>query len=138
MGVTSAAVVLVGLALTAVPFVQPSFRLNYDAHPIGYAFPLIGVVALVAALGLRSRDWDAGAFYATSLMILALLAGTAWGSYPNILIATGDPANNLTVTNATAGAYGMQVGLWWFLIGFGLIVAYQIIAHRAFWGKVQL
>jgi cytochrome d ubiquinol oxidase subunit II len=134
----SAAVVLVGLALTAVPFVQPSFKLNYAVHPIGYAFPVVGLVALVAALGSRRRDWDAGAFYATSLMILALLAGTAWGSYPNILIATNDPANSLTVTNATAGAYGMQVGLWWFFLGFGLIVAYQVCAHRAFWGKVQL
>jgi cytochrome bd ubiquinol oxidase subunit II len=134
----SAAVVLVGLALTAVPFVQPSFKLNYAAHPIGYAFPVAGLVALVAALGSRRCDWDAGAFYATSLMILALLAGTAWGSYPNILIATNDPVNSLTVTNATAGAYGMQVGLWWFFLGFGLIVAYQVCAHRAFWGKVQL
>jgi cytochrome d ubiquinol oxidase subunit II len=134
----SAAVVLVGLALTAVPFVQPAFHLNYEAHPLGYVFPLIGLAALVAALGLRKRDRDAGAFYATSLMILAMLAGTAWGSYPNILIATTDPAYSLTVTNATAGSYGMQMGLWWFFIGFGLIVAYQVIAHRAFRGKVQL
>ena len=134
----SVAVVLVGLALAAVPFVQPSSRLNYDAHPIGYVFPFIGLTALVAALGLRRREWDAGSFYSTSLTILAILASTAWGSYPNILIATNDPANSLTVTNATAGSYGMQVGLWWFLIGLGLIIAYQIVAHRAFWGKVQL
>lgn len=133
-----AVAVLVGLALTAVPFVQPSFRLNYAVHPIGYVFPFLGIVALVAGLELRRRNWDAGAFYATSLLILTMLASTAWGSYPNILIATNDPANSLTVTNATAGAYGMHVGLWWFLIGFGLIVAYQVCAHRAFWGKVQL
>ncbi len=134
----SAVAVLVGLALTAVPFVQPSFRLNYAAHPFGYIFPFFGMAALVAALELRRRYWDAGAFYATSLLILAMLASTAWGSYPNILIATNDPANSLTVTNATAGAYGMHVGLWWFLIGFGLIIAYQVCAHRAFWGKVRL
>ena len=92
----SAAVVLVGLALTAVPFVQPSFRLNYAVHPIGYVFPFIGLTALVAALGLRTRDRDAGAFYATSFMILAMLASTAWGSYPNILIATKDDIDEIT------------------------------------------
>ena len=43
-------------------------------------------------------------------MILALLAGTAWGSYPNILIATNDPANSLTVTNATAVPMGCRSG----------------------------
>jgi cytochrome bd-type quinol oxidase subunit 2 len=31
----------------------------------------------------------------------------------------------------------MQVGLWWFVIGFGLVIAYQAYAHRLFWGKVQ-
>jgi len=134
----SAVAVLVGLAVSAVPFVQPSFRLNYAAHPIGCVFPLIGLAALVAALGLRRHDRDAGAFYATCLLILSMLASTAWGSYPNILIATNNPANSLTVTNATAGAYGMQVGLWWFLIGFGLIIVYQVCAYRAFCGKVQL
>ena len=36
------------------------------------------------------------------------------------------------------GAYGMQVGLWWFLIGFGLIIVYHVCAHRVFWGKIQV
>jgi len=133
----SVVAVLVGLALIAVPFVQSSFRLNYAAHPIGYTFPFLGMAALVTALELRRRSCDAGAFYATSLLILTMLASTAWGSYPNILIATNDPANSLTVTNATAGTYGMQAGLWWFPIGFSLIVAYQVCAHRAFRGKVR-
>jgi len=134
----SSVAVLVGLALTVVPFVQPSFRLNYAAHPLGFLFPFLGMASLVAALELRRRDWDAGAFCATSLLILTMLASTAWGSYPNILIASSNPAHSLTVTNATAGTYGMQAGLWWFFIGFGLIIAYQVIAHRAFWGKVTL
>jgi cytochrome d ubiquinol oxidase subunit II len=132
-----AVVGLVVLVLSAIPFVQPAFRLSYAAYPIGYVFPFLGMVALVAALESRRRDWDHAAFCASSLLILAMLASTAWGSYPNILIATTDPANSLTVANATAGAYGMRVGLWWFLIGFGLVIAYQIYAHRAFWGKVQ-
>jgi cytochrome d ubiquinol oxidase subunit II len=129
---------LVVLALAAVPFVQPSFRLNYDAHPVGYLLPSIGVAALAATLELRRREHDLGAFCASSLLILAMLASTAWGSYPNILIATTGPANSLTVANATAGAYGMQVGFWWFLIGFSLVIAYQVYAHRAFRGKVKL
>lgn len=133
-----AVVGLVVLVLATVSFVQPTFRLNYAAHPIGYVFPFLGVAALAAALHFRRRDGDAAAFGASSLFILAMLASTAWGSYPNILIATTGPANSLTITNATAGAYGMQVGLWWFLVGFGLVIVYQVYAHRVFWGKVRL
>ncbi|MFZ1746795.1 MAG: cytochrome d ubiquinol oxidase subunit II [Nitrospirales bacterium] len=134
----STVVILIGLALTCIPFVQPLFYLNYAAHPIGYIFPVLSMATLLSALEIRRRNWDAGAFSATSLLILTMLASTAWGSYPNILIATNDPANSLTVTNATAGAYGMQIGLWWFLVGFILLIAYQACAHQAFRGKVKL
>lgn len=129
---------LVVLVLATIPFVQPSFRLNYAAHPVGYVFPSIGVAALAAALEFRRRDRDPAAFAASSLFIVAMLASTAWGSYPNILIATTDPANSLTITNAAAGTYGLQVGLWWFLLGFILVIIYQVYAHRVFWGKVRL
>ncbi len=134
----SAGIILVGLALTSVPFVQPLFFLNYAAHPIGYIFPVLSIATLLSALLIRRRNWDAGAFSATSLLILTMLGSTAWGSYPNILIATNDPANSLTVTNATAGVYGLQAGLWWFLFGFILLIAYQACAHQAFRGKVKL
>lgn len=129
---------LVVLVLATIPFVQPTLRLNYAAHPVGYVFPSIGVAALAAALEFRRRDWDPAAFAASSLSILGMLASTAWGSYPNILIATTDPANSLTITNAAAGAYGLQVSLWWFLLGFSLVVTYQVYVHHAFWGKVRL
>ena len=74
----------------------------------------------------------------TPLFILAMLGSVAWGCYPNILIATTGPANSLTIFNATAGLYGLRIGLWWFLFGFALAVTYQIYVHRAFWGKVRL
>ncbi|MDR4482758.1 MAG: cytochrome d ubiquinol oxidase subunit II [Nitrospirales bacterium] len=134
----SAMVILIGLVMTSIPFVQPFIYLNYVTHPIGYVLPVLGMATLLSALETRRRDWDAGAFFATSLLILTMLASTAWGSYPNILIATSDPANSLTVTNATGGAYGMQIGLWWFLLGFSLLIAYQACAHQAFRGKVKL
>lgn len=128
---------LVVSVLAATPFVQPSLRLNYAAHPVGYIFPSVGVAALAAAMEFRRRDADAATFGASSLFILAMLASTAWGSYPNILIATTDPANSLTISNATAGAYGLQVGLWWFLVGITLVIVYQVYAHCAFPGKVR-
>lgn len=133
-----AVVGLVVLVLATVPFVQSTFRFNYANHPAGYIFPSIGLAALAAGLEFRRRDGDLAAFGASSLFILAMLASTAWGSYPNILIATTDPTNSLTITNAAAGAYGMQVGLWWFLGGFSLVILYQVYAHRVFRGKVRV
>lgn len=131
------AVPLVAVVVLALSMVQPSYRVNYDAHPIGYGFPLMGLAGLVALLVLRTRDRDAAAFGASSLFLLGLLGGTAWGSYPNILIATGDPAHSLTVTNASAGAYGLEAAWWWFTIGIAIVITYQVIINRLFWGPVK-
>jgi len=131
------AVPVVALIVTALSLVQPSFRLNYDAHPIGYVFPLICLAALAAMLFFRTREGDAAALASSSVVLLALLASTAWGSYPNILIATSDSAKSLTITNASAGTYGLQAAVWWFTIGLAVVMVYQFIIHRLFWGPVK-
>ena len=63
---------------------------------------------------------------------------TAWGVYPNLLIATTDPANSLTAFNAATIPYGLRLGLIWFPVGISLVIAYQVYVYHAFRGKVQL
>lgn len=128
---------LIVLAILAIPVVQPNLRHNYSNHPVGYLLPVAGAFALAATLVLREQQRDVAAFVASSLFILAMLGSVAWGTYPHILIATTDPANSLTIFNAAAGAYGLRAGLGWFLVGFSLVIVYQVCAHRAFRGKVQ-
>ncbi|HLZ36016.1 MAG TPA: cytochrome d ubiquinol oxidase subunit II [Nitrospira sp.] len=133
--------VTVGLmipALIAVPFVQPSLRLNFSGHPVEYLVPLASLLALGCAVCFRLRQRDSAAFVASSLFILAMLGSVACGMYPHILVSTTDPAFSLTAFNAATDAYGLAVGLPWFLIGFALILVYQIHLHRAFRGKVRL
>ena len=73
-----------------------------------------------------------------SIFILGLLSSVAWGLFPNMLIATTDPAYSLTVYNAAASPYGLRVGVVWFTIGISLVITYTIYVHRSFWGKVEL
>jgi cytochrome d ubiquinol oxidase subunit II len=127
--------VLVRLGITLV---QPNLLLNYTANPVGNIFPIGGAIVLIAMLVLRRRHHDVAVFMTSSLLILALLGSVAWGCYPNILIATTDPANSLTIFNASAGSYGLQVGVVWFAIGFVLIIVYRVYAHYVFWGKVPI
>jgi len=123
------------LAMLMLPFVQPMLRLNYAAHPLGYLFPVIGALALIAAVVFRRRQLDVAAFATSSLFILAMLGSVAWGCYPNLLIATTKPAHSLTIFNATAGAYGLRIGLVWFIFGIALVITYQVYIHWLFRGK---
>ena len=67
-----------------------------------------------------------------------MLGGVASGMYPYILISTTDPALSLTAFNANTDSYGLTAGFAWFVVGFALVIAYQIYLHHAFWGKVRL
>ena len=49
-------------ALPALSLVQPSYRLNYDAHPIGYGWPIMGFAALGVLFFSRKRNRDVAAF----------------------------------------------------------------------------
>ncbi len=125
------------LTVAAVPFVQPSLRLNFAGHPMEYLVPLSGLFALGTSLFLRWRQRDTAAFLASSFFILAMFGSVAFGMYPHILVSTTDPALSLTAFNAATDAYGLTAGLAWFGVGFVLLLAYQIYVHRLFWGKTR-
>lgn len=118
--------------------VQPILAVNYTAYPIGYILPLATAGAMASLLYFRHRQRDVAAFFASSLFLLGIAGTTAWGYYPNLLIATTDSAYNLTIYNTAASPYGLKVGLIWFPIGFSLVIFYTIYVHRSFWGKVRL
>ncbi len=125
------------VAILATAFVQPALRRNYDAHPVGYAVPLLGAVALAGMLYFRRRERNTAAFLASSAFIVGMLGGAAWGLFPNLLLATKDPASSLTVYNAAAPG-GLGIGLVWFAVGISLVITYTVYVYRSFWGKVDL
>ncbi len=65
------------------------------------AAKLVGWLALVATLVFRRQQRDISALVASNLFIAAMLGSIAWGCYPNVLIATTEPACSLTTYNAT-------------------------------------
>jgi cytochrome d ubiquinol oxidase subunit II len=132
-----AVVVLVLGAFTAVPFVQPALRHNYDVYPLGHVFPLVALLALPGMMFLQRSQRKGAAFAVSSLFIAALLGSAAWGLYPNLLLATSDPAYSLTIRNAGAGPYGLQVGLVWFSLGLTLAVGYTVYVYWSFRGKIE-
>lgn len=125
------------LTVGAVPIVQPHLPLVFSEHPMDYLLPLIGGLALVGSMHCQRRGRDTAAFFTSSLFIFAMLGSVALGMYPHILVSTPDPTFSLTVLNAAAGSYGLGIGVWWFLVGFGLVAINQIYVHRVFRGKVR-
>ena len=53
-----------------------------------------------------------------------------------MVLPARNPALSLTVSNARAGAYGLKVGLIWWVIGMILAAIYFVFVYRSFAGKV--
>lgn len=130
------AVLLLPAFLAALPFVRTTFWENFQAHPAGYMWLVVGLTALVLLFLFHRQHRHVAFFCSSSLLIVAFLAFISWGTYPNLLIATADLAHSLTIHNASAGEDGLQAALWWVPPGLTIVVLYQIFIHRMFAGSV--
>jgi len=117
---------------------QPSVLHNYQQYPAGLLLPVFAVIALVTAFTCRHRNNDWGAFAASATLIVILMLSVGFTIYPNILIATTDPAHSLTIYNTATSEYAQRLGLVWFLIGITLAAGYTVFMYRFFRGKVEL
>jgi len=124
-------------SLMATYFVKPEVMENYKNHSIGFLVPVLVVASLAVMLWAAPRGREKTAFLASSLYIIGMLVGAAFALYPVVLPAR-DHQYDLTIYNSSAGAYGLHVGLVWWVLGAALAIAYFVFIYRMFGGKVQL
>ena len=127
-------IVLTVASLVATVVIRPELTLNYSAHPVWFVIPILVAAALVVVQLAASRNRKWLAFLGSAVYLIAMLAGAAVALYPNVLPATTDPANSLTISNAGAGAQVLQVGLYWWIPGIAIAIAYFVLVYRTFAG----
>jgi cytochrome d ubiquinol oxidase subunit II len=109
---------------------------------LAFGSPLSALFALVAALSLvvsflanlRGREGFAFGLMAATIAfaVLSLFAAL----FPEVMPASNDPANSLTVENASSSAYTLQIMSWVALIFLPLILAYQGFTYWVFRKRV--
>jgi cytochrome d ubiquinol oxidase subunit II len=135
--VTYATAALTVLATAFTFWVSPWMLGSFNERPYGYVLPLVAIAGLVGMILFNRRNDDRAAFLSSGAYIIGMLTSTVFGVYPKVLPAV-DPANSLTIYNASASQYGMAVGLVWWSIGMVLAVVYFVVIYRLFRGKVNL
>ncbi len=117
--------------------VQPLATTSFTSRPWGFLFPILALAGLVLFVYARLRQRDLLAFLGSSGFILGMLASAAFSLYPVVLPAV-NPANSLTIQNASSSQYGQTIGLVWWSIGIVLAIIYFVLTYRLFRGKVRL
>lgn len=133
------AVLAFTVVITVLSFiVQPRLAASFREGPWGYIFPLLALVGLIGARLMNSSGRARDAFLGSALYIIGMLTSAAFGLFPYVLPSNTDPSLALTVHNSAAPAYGLKVGLYWFIPGMILATSYFVFIYRHFAGKVQV
>ena len=118
--------------------IQPQVAHNFGARPWGTVFPLLAVAGLVGVLVFARRvNSDLGAFLASCAYLIGMLTSVVFGVYPYVLPACTKPAYSLTIYNASAAAYGLRIGLIWWVIGIALATGYFVFLYRHATGRIN-
>jgi cytochrome d ubiquinol oxidase subunit II len=129
-------VLLTLVSLWATLGIRPELLANYKRYPFLFVIPVAVALSLMAMMLHRRRGNDKAAFLSSSAYLIMMMVGAAAALYPNLLVATTDPALNITVYNAAVSGYTLSVGLVVWAFGMALAVAYVIFIYRMFRGKV--
>jgi cytochrome d ubiquinol oxidase subunit II len=112
--------------------IQPLVGANLRRYAWGSIFPMLSVAGLIGAWVFLRQGKDLRAFLASCGYIVGMLSSVAFGLYPYLLPSSGDPGLGLTIQSAAAGAYGLRVGLMWWIPGVLLAIGYFVFLYRHF------
>ena len=118
------------ILLLIVPLILPHFARRYSARSWGLVFPIVAFAGLMGIRIAARAGRDAAAFLCSCAYILAMLAAAAFGHYPSLLPALSDGQAGLTIFNASSAESGLLIGLYWFVPGIMLTIAYFVFAYR--------
>lgn len=132
------AVIVLTVVVTVASFsVQPQIKTNFARWPVGYVFPILAVAGAIGVKSFMVKKNERNAFLSSCTYLAGMLASVVFGVYPMVLPAR-NPVYSLTIETAKAGAYGLKIGLIWWVIGMVLATGYFVFVYRSFAGKVTV
>jgi cytochrome bd ubiquinol oxidase subunit II len=110
---------------------------NFLSYPAAWLVAVL-LVAAVAYIGKSLIAGNTGrAFISSGVMIASLMGILGLTLFPNMLPASNDLANSLTVYNASSSQLTLQIMLILAVIGVPIVLAYTWFIYRLFLGKEQ-
>lgn len=132
--------VLLGLVILSASlwhYVKPFPLINLQTHYWLWLFPVIAAIGLMGQFRIKKFKRDLTGFLFSAMFIFGSFATTVASMFPNLLPSTNGVNPSLTVQSMAAPAYGLSVGLYWFVIAAILVAVYTVIQFKVFKGKMD-
>jgi cytochrome d ubiquinol oxidase subunit II len=85
----------------------------------------LAAAALIAAIVMNAREREGWAFLFTSATVVLVSASLFVALYPNVLPSTTDPANSLTIENASSTPRTLEAMTWVAVLVSPFVLAYE-------------
>ncbi|HET9235404.1 MAG TPA: cytochrome d ubiquinol oxidase subunit II [Candidatus Eisenbacteria bacterium] len=115
----------------------PHAAANFGRHPWAVAGVVLNILAITNIPRAFFRGKYGEAFVSSSVTIACMVFLFAMALYPNVLVASNDPARSWTIVNAASSEKTLRIGLLIAGIGMPFVLAYTGIVYWAFRGKVK-
>lgn len=110
---------------------------NYLAMPVLLIVPLIAVGAMLSMKLLMKKMRWGGAFVASCLTIVTVVATGLVGLAPNLIPSSLDPNYSLTIFNSSSSSYTLKIMTVVALVFVPIVILYKIWAYRLFSYRVS-
>jgi cytochrome bd ubiquinol oxidase subunit II len=97
----------------------------------------VAAVALIAGWLANARGAEGPAFTLFAITVAAAVFALFASLFPDVMPASNDPANSLTVANASSTDYTLTVMSWLALVALPLVLAYQGWTYWVFRKRVS-
>jgi cytochrome d ubiquinol oxidase subunit II len=116
----------------------PHMAARVRANPWLFAFALVNMLAIANIPREIHRGREGRAFISSCLAMIALMGLFGLEMYPNLVFSNPDPANSLSISNASSSTKTLGIMLTIALIGVPAVLAYTVSIYWIFRGKVRL
>lgn len=127
-------IVVSALAISTLPHATA----NFERLPIAWVVVVLNVLAVANIPRALYRDRPGMAFVSSCCTIAALTFLVAVALFPNLVVSSVDPANNLEIHRAASSVGTLRRMFIIALIGMPLVATYTTVVYWVFRGKTRL
>lgn len=110
---------------------------NFQAHPVLWLVPLLGVVCPVLASRWFRSGSEGRTLLISKLGIAMIIATVGVAMFPVLLPSSSNPSHSLTVFDASSSRATLRNMLLATVILLPIVLAYTAWVYRVLWGKVS-
>lgn len=122
------------MALTTLPRAAANFK----EYPWTWVIVVISILAIANIPRAIFHDRAAEAFVSSSILIVSLVGLVGIALFPNLLLSSISPANNLDIYNAASSHKTLGIMAIIAAMGMPFVLAYTAVIYWTYRGKVRL